>query len=109
MSTLLTLPGTLLPDANGIDQLASEPSLSEIAPAASADVPDFWQQLAGEQSSVAAAGQPGNAPLSQGSTWQTWFGVRGVTLLLGLMLVAAAIFTHETVINVAKKGAAVAV
>ncbi len=31
-----------------------------------------------------------------------WVGVRGITALLGLLLIAAAIFTHPTVINVGK-------
>lgn len=32
-----------------------------------------------------------------------WFGVRGLTLILGLLLIAGAIFSHPTVISVAKK------
>lgn len=57
----------------------------------------------------AALGSPANlhgkmsaAGIAGGSV-SSWFGVRGLTLIVGLLLIAGAIFSHPTVINVAKK------
>lgn len=57
----------------------------------------------------AALGSPGDlrgkmnaVGIARGSI-SSWFGVRGLTLILGLLLIAGAVFSHPTVINVAKK------
>jgi hypothetical protein len=106
--SLLTLPGTILPSENTIASYASIPSLSPIAAPASDDSATYWEQLENEQQELASvtgtgAASAATAVKSKLSGLSSWYGIRGITLLLGLMLIAAAIFTHPTVINLGGK------
>lgn len=60
------------------------------------------KQWASAQGTPAAAKSPSFGSIVSGSALSGWIGARGVTLILGLMLIAAAIFTHPVVIENAK-------
>lgn len=88
-----------------------------LAPAASpTSAPSIWQEL-GESAALnipglgplVGAGQAASSYITGGNSGSisSWFGLRGVTLLLGFLLIAAGLFAHsgvrETIISTGKK------
>jgi len=108
--SLLSLPGTLLPGQDTLNGLALNTVNPAPAPAANSSSSGLLDAL--ESSLPAAFGAAGiSVPGGSGAAKPTsgWlngiFGAKGLTFLIGFLLIAAALFTHPTVINVASKAA----